>query len=214
MISLLRYQWAILFRSHRWIFPLLVYVVLLATGAAQGSTPLAEGLEWSAAVLVPAVAILTRSMLIAEPDASRACVAAAADPVRAQLATLLTALSGGAVLAIGGAMFEVVSTAPGHGGTLASVLLPGLAVAAVCLLAGSAAGALCNPPLLRHTGLAIMSTIAAVVFALASGISPANAALRTSGHVAQWPSLTSLVVAAVLLVVTWTASVLAAAYRA
>ena len=77
MIALLRYQAAILLRSHRWIFPLIAYGLLVAVGG-EGSTPLAEGLGWSAAMLVPVVALLTRSMLTAEPDAARAVVAAAA----------------------------------------------------------------------------------------------------------------------------------------
>ena len=71
MTALLRYQTALLLRSNRWIFPLIAYGALIAVGAAA-STPLAEGLDWSAAMLVPAVAFITRSMLVAEPDASRA----------------------------------------------------------------------------------------------------------------------------------------------
>jgi len=222
MIALLRYQWAILLRSYRWLFPLLIYLFLVVAGAAGAPPPLAQGLGWSAAVLVPSVAVLTRSMLTAEPDAVRACVSAATDPVRAQFATLLTALAGGAVLAVGGAIFEVIMDVPPSGSSRAGalldpgVLLAGLAVALVCLLAGSAVGALCNPPLLRHPGMAILSTIGAVVFALAASVSPANAALRTSGisgHLVRWPSPLTFVAALALVVVTWTASILAAAYR-
>ena len=98
MIALLRYQTAILLRSHRWIFPFIAYGLLVAGGNATGatspatsatllatqSTQLAQGLAWSAAMLVPVVAFLTRSMLTAEPDAARACVAAAAGPARSR----------------------------------------------------------------------------------------------------------------------------------
>jgi hypothetical protein len=71
---------------------------------------------------------------------------------------------------------------------------------------------------LRHPGLAILSTIAAVIFALAAAISPANAALRSSGssagsasvHVAGWPSPLTFGAAVALLAVTWAASTLAA----
>ena len=59
-------------------------------------------------MLIPVLAFLTRSMLTAEPDASRACVYAATSPVRTQLATLLAALGGGVVLGIVGACFEVL----------------------------------------------------------------------------------------------------------
>jgi hypothetical protein len=228
--ALVRYQTAILLRSHRWVFPLIGYGLLISVGAAAS---LAEGLDWSAAMLVPAVAFLTRSMLTAEPDAARACVAAATGPGRAQLAALLTALGGGLVLGVGGACFDVltaesvaehqgsgvagkVAAAFGHPG----IFTAGLVTAAVCLLVGSAAGALCNPPLLRHPGAAMLATLAAVIVALAAGISPANAALRTSGATraarsqgAHWPGVVPLLGAACLLVIAWTASAGAAARR-
>lgn len=240
MIALLRYQAAILLRSNRWIFPLIAYAVLMAAGIAAGATSgsangnppgtsLAEGLAWSGAMLVPVVAFLTRSLLTAEPDAARACVAAAAGPVRAQLATLLTALGGGVLLAAAGACFEVLTNEaaarhpqPGIAGKIGAtvahpeVFLAGLATAAVCLLVASAVGTLFNPPLLRHPGLAMLSTLAAAIFALASDVSPAGAALRhtaTAAQAAQWPGLTPLVAALCLFAVTWTASVLAAARR-
>jgi hypothetical protein len=232
MIALLRYQAAILLRSHRWIFPLIAYWLLVAVGD-EGSTPLAEGLDWSAAMLVPVVALLTRSMLTAEPDAARAIAAAAAGPARAQLAALVTALGGGAILALAGAVFEIltsqsVAARPDGGlpgrvtavtGDLA-VLAAGLAVAVVCLLVGSAAGALCNPPLLRHPGASLLTTLAVVVLALVAGISPAAAALRDTRNPASglaaaphWPGAVPVVAAACLLAVTWTASAATAARR-
>jgi hypothetical protein len=109
--ALLRYQSAILLRSHHWIFPLIAYGLLMAVGAA-GSTSLAETLDWSGAMLVPVVAFLTRGMLTAEPDAARACVCAAAGPVRAQLATLIVPLGAGALLGIAATVFEVLTASP------------------------------------------------------------------------------------------------------
>ena len=231
MIALLRYQTAILLRSHRWVFPLIAYGALVSVGAA-GSTTLAEGLGWSAAMLVPVLAFLTRSMLTAEPDAARACVAAAAGPVRAQLAALLAAFGGGIVLAVAGAIFTLAtseSVAKHPGGSVADkvtatldhpvVLVAGLVTALVCLLVGSAVGALCNPPLLRHPGAAMMATLAVAIFALASDVSPAGAALHESSaaqnlpQVAQWPGTVPLIAAVCLLAVTWTASTYAAARR-
>jgi hypothetical protein len=86
----------------------------------------------------------------------------------------------------------------------------------VCLFVGAAAGTLCNPPLLRHPGAAALATLAVVIVALAANVSPANAALRSdiaSNTAARWPSAVSLIAAAVLLAVAWTASALAAARR-
>jgi hypothetical protein len=59
-----------------------------------------------------------------------------------------------------------------------------------------------------------------VIVALAANVSPANAALRSdiaastaANTAARWPSAVSLIAAAALLAVTWTASALAAARR-
>jgi hypothetical protein len=231
MIVLLRYQSAILLRSHRWIFPLIGYALLIAVGAA-GATSLAEALDWSGAMLVPVTAFLTRAMLTAEPDAARGCVGAAAGPVRAQLATLLVPLGGGGVLAVAVMVFDVltaetaarapdsglfakVSAAADHPGIVAG----GLLIALVCLLVGSAAGALCNPPLLRHPGVAMLTTLAAIVAALVADVSPASAAIgdgaaQTASPVAaNWPGPWSLTGAVCLVAVSWTVSVAAAARR-
>jgi hypothetical protein len=230
MTALLRYRAAILLRSHRWIFPLIGYGLLIAVGAA-GSTSLAETLDWSGAMLVPVVAFLTRAMLTAEPDAARACVAAAAGPMRAQLATLLVPLGGGALLAIAATIFDVLTaeaaaTAPASGMTDKAadaarhpgIIAAGLLIALVCLLVGSAVGALCNPPLLRHAGAAMLTTLAAIVLALAAGVSPANAAIghaeqASSAVAANWPGAGSLIGAVCLLAVAWAVSLLAAARR-
>jgi hypothetical protein len=231
VIALLRYQTAIMLRSHRWIFPVIAYGALIAVGTA-GSTPLAEELGWTAAMLVPVVAFLTRSMLTAEPDAARACAAAAAGPIRAQLATLLAAFGGGIVLALGGACFAVLtseSVAKNQQQAIVAkvtatfahpqVLAAGLVTAAICLLVGTAVGALCNPPLLRHPAAAMLATLAAAIFALASDVSPAGAALRLSSaaqsqpQAAQWPGVVPLAASGCLVAVTWGASVFAAAKR-
>jgi len=232
VIALVRYQTAILLRSHRWVFPLIGYGLLISVGAA-GSMPLAEGLVWSAAMLVPAVAFLTRSMLTAEPDAARACVAAATGPGRAQLAALLTALGGGLLLGVAGACFDVLTAesvgehpGPGVTGKVAAafghpgIFAAGLVTGAVCLLVGSAVGTLCNPPVLRHPGAGLLATLAAAIVALASGVSPAIAALRqsTATQAAQsqethWPGMVPLLVAVCLLAIAWTTSVLVASRR-
>ena len=183
-------------------------------------------------MLVPVVAFLTRGMLTAEPDAARACVCAAAGPVRAQLATLIVPLGAGAVLGIAATVFDVltaeaaarapesglagkVTAAADHPG----IVLAGLLIALVCLLVGSAVGALCNPPLLRHPAAAMLSTLAAIILALAAGVSPANAAIsHTTAQAANplaanWPGTGPLIGAACLVVVTWAVSVIAGTRR-
>jgi hypothetical protein len=228
--ALLRYQGAILARSYRWVFPLIVYGALIAVGAA-GSTPLAETLDWSAAMLVPVVAFLTRAMVTAEPDAARACVAAATGPARAQLAALGVALGGGALLGVASVVFGVLTAEaaakPPPGGLTVKVtdawhhpgiVAAGLVTALICLLVGSAIGALCNPPLLRHPGVAMLTTLGAVILGLVAHVSPAAAALRNASQstgpvTAHWPGAVPLISAVCVLAVTWTASALAATRR-
>jgi hypothetical protein len=229
--ALLRYEAAILVRSHRWIFPLVAYALLMAVGSA-GSSSLAETLDWSGAMLVPVTAFLTRAMLTAEPDAARACTAAAAGPARVQLATLIVPLGGGALLGLAAAALDVLLAAAasttagsGLGGKIAAaaghpgIVAAGLLIALVCTLVGSAAGALCNPPLLRHPAAAMLATLAAIIAALAADVSPASAAIShtavapTSVLAATWPGPGALAGAGALLAVTWTVSVVAATRR-
>jgi hypothetical protein len=216
VIALLRYQSANLLRSHRWILPLIAYALLISTGGAgSGKQALADGLAWSAAILVPVVALLTRSMLTAEPAAARACVSAARGPARPQLAALITAFAAGLVLGLAGAGYELVIS--GHKSALAIPLAAGLGKALVCALVGSAVGTLFNPPLIRHPAAALLATIAAVVVALVSSVSPASAALRGNGGAIQsaaWPAGVPLLVAFALVAASWAASCWLAGRRA
>ena len=215
MIALLRYQFGVLFRSHRWILPMIGYALLLAVGGAAGAAAatgpvrqsLTSGLDWSAAILVPVVAVLTRSMLTAEPGAARACIATASSPSRAQLATLITAFAAGAALGLVGAGYELLTSS--HKAGLLAPLVTGLGTTLICALVGSAVGTLVNPPLIQHRAVALLCTIAAVILAWVARISPANAALRGNGalvHSSAWPTGLPLAAALVAVVAAWTAS--------
>ncbi len=218
MIPLIRYQAALLLRSHRWVPPTLLYAALLAVAASGGGgQPLSDGLEWSAAMAVPVVAWLTRSAVTAEPPAARACVSAAAGPRRAQLAALITALAAGVILTLAGSAYVLVSCQRPRslGGTL-SDLGTGLAVAAVCLLVGAAVGAFFNPPLIRRPAYGILGTTGAVILALVSDVSPAHAELRGAGATPQgssWLPGLPVLVAVALLAASWAASAMIAARR-
>jgi hypothetical protein len=143
-------------------------------------------------------------MLTAEPAAARACVAAATGQVRAQLATLLTAFAGGALLGLAGTCYELVTA--GHKTALLGPFAVGLGKSLICVLVGSAVGTLFNPPVIRHQAAALLSTIAAVVVAWVSSISPANAALHGSGapiQSAPWPAGLPMLAAFALVAVSW-----------
>ncbi len=161
MTALLRYQAALLIRSHRWLGPLLLYGAFLVIGVRSGE-PVLDSLGVAAAALVPAAAWLTRVCVTNEPSSARDCAAAAAGPARAHLAAVLTALLASA--ALGTAVLPAASA--------------GLVAALACALIGVAVGALCNRPLLRSTAWAVPSTVLAVFLVVFAGGSPAKAAVN------------------------------------
>jgi hypothetical protein len=229
MIALIRYQAALLVRSHRWIPAAVIYVIgVVGLGGVGGpatahGAALIQGLSWSALILVPAAAWLTRSMLTAEPFAARAVVAAAGGPRRAQLAALGAALGFTALFGLAGVIWElatagVIRSAATNAvefGATVSVVGRGLGAALICLLVGSAIGALCNPPVIRRPAASMLASTGAVVLGLVWSVSPANAAVRTGyGHQASsWPPGLPAIAAIALLVVAWSVSALVAARR-
>jgi hypothetical protein len=227
MIALAGYQLSLLLRSYRWIPPVVLFVLgVIGLGGATlpNGAGLSEGLAWSALMLVPVEAWLTRSMLTAEPPAARACVAAAGGPRPTQLAALIAAAVVGSALGLLGVVWELASLGVPRSalsnsieiGALVSAVDGGLAAALVCLLVGSAVAALLNPPVVRRPAAAMLATTGAVVLALAWNGSPANAAVRSVGYGAEeqtWPAGVALVSAVVLAALAWLISIQVAARR-
>ncbi|MFE7530851.1 ABC transporter [Kitasatospora sp. NPDC057542] len=206
--ALTRYHLELLLRSHAWLPPFLAYALLLVVGVAAGD-PLLGGLGFGAGVLLPVSAWYVRSALSAEPPASRACLVAAAGPVRVHLGALLAALTVSLVLAVGqvaavwwtsgpvadsGARQE-----PGAG----PAVLAGLVASVVCALLGVLTGAVANRPVLVHAQYGIPAALGLATLLLVVPVSPANTAVsglvsaaRTGRVAVPWASL---LVAAVLL---------------
>lgn len=207
LAALLRYQIALLARSQRWLPPVLLYAAFMGIGL-QGGQPLLDSLGYGAAALLPVAAWLVRICVTGEPDAARHCVAAAAGPARAHLASVLAALCATGVLGAAGTLVVVVASDP-HS-TSGAAVPPGLAAVTgllsmlTCALFGTAVGALCNRPLLRGAGLAVPSTMLAALLVLVAGVSPANAAVshlvadsQTGSVTVPWlPALLALLAAA------------------
>jgi hypothetical protein len=91
----------------------------------------------------------------------------------------------------------------------------GLGASLICLLVGSAIGALCNPPVITRPAASMLASTAAVVLGLVWSVSPANAAVRSGyGSTAGgWPAGLPVIAAIALLVVAWGVSALVAARR-
>ncbi|MFI0899633.1 ATP-binding cassette domain-containing protein [Streptomyces sp. NPDC020983] len=179
--ALLRYQAALLVRSHRWLPPLLGYGAVMAVGIGGGE-PVLGSMGYAAALLLPVTAWLVRVCVRNEPAAARACTASAVGPGRAHAGALVTGLGAAALLgaagtafvaAVSGACADDLRTAVPVG----PASLAGLLAAAVAVLLGGAVGALTNPPLVRGAGWSLLVTaLGAGAVLLASG-SPAQAAV-------------------------------------
>lgn len=181
MNALLHYQSALLLRSQRWLAPVILYAAFLAVGVQSGQ-PILDSLAYAAAALLPVAAWLVRICTSNEPPAARGCVASAAGPWRAQLASLLAAFLAAAVL--GAVATLVVSVISDPASTDHRTAVNRLAACGAGLLAmlasaliGTAVGAVTSRPLMRSPGRAIPVLLLASLLALVTTGSPAKAAL-------------------------------------
>lgn len=180
MVQLIRYQLALQLRSQRWLPPVLLFAMLIVAGWFGGQQ-YGDSLGWCAAMLVPGVGWLTRTVLTGEPGAARAVVATAVGPRRAQLAALGAALALGAVLALVAGGFEWAMSSPPSGVAdppLAAIARDGGAAILVGLLAGVTLGALCAPPVLRRPASGVLALAAGSLVVLVAPLSPVNMAVR------------------------------------
>jgi hypothetical protein len=211
MPALIRYYLALLMRSGRWLPATIFYAAIVSIGT-QGSAKVGEALGYAGAILVPAVAWLTRAALTAEPEAARHCVAGAVGPRRPHIAALAAAAVVGFVLAAFGATAMLAAVGTIHPLT---ALTAGLLTMATCVVAGSAVGALCNPPILVRAAWAIpIAGILAITVLVTTG-SPVNAAIRgitPSDQGARLPLLPAVLVIAAT-AVCWTVSTHVAARK-
>ncbi|MER6614453.1 ABC transporter [Streptomyces xantholiticus] len=201
MTALLGYHLALLLRSQRWLPPVLLYLAALAVGVLGGG-PVLDSLGWTAAGLLPVTAWLVRICATQEPPAARSVTAAAAGARRAHLASLLVAAVFAAVLGtVAVAVVALISDPSSADHRVAVPRLPaaaaGTLAAAVCVLLGTAVGALCTRPLLHARGWSLAAT---ALFALVTSGSPAKYAVTAlvtgsrTGTVT-WPLLSLLMAA-------------------
>ncbi|KOV69252.1 hypothetical protein [Streptomyces sp. MMG1121] len=181
MTALLRYQADLLVRSQRWLPPVILYAAFLGIGVQSGQ-PVLDSLGYTAAGLLPVAAWLVRICVTGEPDAARACVAAARGPARAHLACLLTALLAAAALAVVATVVVTLISDPASNGHRIHVPplkagAAGLPATLACALLGAAVGALTNRPVLNSTGRAVPAMLLGALLAAVLAGSPAQAAV-------------------------------------
>ena len=171
--AVVRYYATLFGASQRWLAPALLYGIALAIDSAAGDVA-SDAYAYSAAFLVPVGAWMTRSMLTLEPPESAAMVATLVGPARARLAALSAAGGYGLACAVIGAI--VASFASSGGGT--SVILAGLCTELICVLMGSAAGAVAAPPLVPAAGWGVLLAGLLGLGLLIARFSPADLSIR------------------------------------
>lgn len=182
--AVVRYYATLFAGSQRWLAPALLYGIALAIDSAGGDSA-ADAFAYSAAFLLPVGAWLTRSLLITEPSESAAILATLAGPARARLAALSAAT--GYTLACG-LLGALVAVAAGSHAS-ASTTLAGLSTELVCVLLGTAAGAVAAPPLIPSTGWGVLLAALLSLGLLIARFSPADLGIRSLTAVANGGSL-------------------------
>ncbi|WP_406279246.1 ABC transporter [Embleya sp. NBC_00896] len=171
MSAVLRYQAALVLRSHRWVPPVLLYAVIMAIGVG-GNEPLLGSFGWATAAIMPIAVWLTRVCVTVEPAAARQTTSAAVGPGRAHFAALLLALVLACVLAAvcTGALAlstDRIADHATHGVAKGEAVAAGAVAQLVTILAGVAIGALSNRPVLRRpaysVALAALATLAVLI---------------------------------------------------
>jgi len=171
--AVVRYYATLFGASQRWLAPTLLYGIALAIDSAAGDRA-SDAYAYSAAFLVPVAAWMTRSMLTLEPAESASMIATLVGPARARLAALSAAAAFGLACAVIGA---IVASFASTGGTT-SMALAGMCTELICVLMGSAAGAVAAPPLVPETGWGVLLAGLLGLGLLIARFSPADLSIR------------------------------------
>ena len=171
--AVVRYYATLFGASQRWLAPALLYGIALAIDSAAGDRT-SDAYAYSAAFLVPVAAWMTRSMLVIEPGESVAMIATLVGPARARLAALSAAVGFALACAVIGAIVASFASS----GATTSMTLAGLCTELICVLMGSAAGAVAAPPLVPEAGWGVLLAGLLGLGLLIARFSPADLSIR------------------------------------
>jgi hypothetical protein len=171
--AVVRYYATLFGASQRWLAPALLYGIALAIDSAGGDRT-SDAYAYSAAFLVPVAAWMTRSMLTLEPPEATSMIATLVGPARARLA----ALSAAGAFALACAVIGAIVASAASTGDSTSVILAGLCTELICVLMGSAAGAVAAPPLVPATGWGVLLAGLLSLGLLIARFSPADLSIR------------------------------------
>lgn len=177
MIALVRYHFATVLHTQRYLAPLVLFAALLAVLTVNGSGPLPPAYASSAGALFPAATWLTVVLAGADDAPQRAIVRIGAGSwAKALAGTVLTALLSCLALLLAGLALPLWTGSYEVGAT---ALLLGTEAQLTTALTGIAIGLPCSRLLFGRQGYALVAALALVMTALfAKGLPPVNRLLR------------------------------------
>ncbi|MDF4252364.1 hypothetical protein [Streptomyces sp. WMMB303] len=174
MIALIRYTFASVLHTQRYVAPLLLFAGLLGVLTVNGSGALSFAYASSAGALFICSTWLSVALMSLDEPAQRAIVVVASGgrPLKVLLASIGTALlSCGALMVVG----LVLPLWLGRYDVTLRGLVLGLEAQLTCALVGTAIGVLCSRAVFARQGYALVSAVALVMLALLSkGMPPVN----------------------------------------
>ncbi|WP_423834554.1 hypothetical protein [Streptomyces manipurensis] len=174
MIALIRYTFATVLHTQRYLAPLLLFTGLMGVLTVNGSGPLPPAYASSAGALFVSSTWLTVALMSLDDPPQRAIVVITAGgrSLRVLLAVIATALLSCLVMMVFGLLFPLWT---GDHVVTATDLLLGFEAQLTCALVGIAIGVLCSGQVFRRRGHALVTALTLVVVALfAKGVSPVN----------------------------------------
>ncbi|MEU8779490.1 hypothetical protein [Streptomyces sp. NPDC048606] len=174
MIALIRYTFATVLHTQRYLAPLLLFTGLMGVLTVNGSGPLPPAYASSSGALFVSSTWLTIALMSLDDPPQRAIViiTAGGRSLTVLLATIGTALLSCLVLMAFGLFFPLWM---GDYVVTATDLLLGLGAQLTCALVGIAIGVLCSKPVFKRQGYALVAALALVLGALfVKGMPPVN----------------------------------------
>ncbi|OLZ63267.1 hypothetical protein AV521_39485 [Streptomyces sp. IMTB 2501] len=174
MIALIRYTFATVLHSQRYVAPLLLFMGLLGVLTVNGSGPLPPAYASSGGALFVCSTWLTVALMSLDEPTQRAIVVVASGgrSLKVLLAAIGTALLSCLVLMVFGLLFPLWM---GRYTVTTDDLLLGVEAQLTCAFVGVAIGVLCSRLVFGRQGYAVVCAVALVMAALfAKGMPPVN----------------------------------------
>ncbi|MEU5326636.1 hypothetical protein [Streptomyces parvus] len=174
MTALIRYTFATVLHTQRYLAPLLLFMGLMGVLTVNGSGPLPPAYASSAGALFVCSTWLTIALMSLDDPPQRAIVVVTAGgrSFTVLLAAIGTALVSCLVLMVFGLVFPLWI---GTYTVTAADLLLGLEAQLTCALVGIAIGVLCSKLVFKRQGYALVAALALVMGTLfAKGMPPVN----------------------------------------